>query len=107
MESRHHQTSADRPPQAPLNSPGENSIGTFGDYSVGTHTWHWFAAIQIWIFVLFLLYAFICELNERLGTAELTRMLLHVGRDRTHPGQGIQVPSHATALRQQTAEESS
>ena len=37
MESRHHQTSADRPPQAPLNSPGENSIGTFGDYSVGTH----------------------------------------------------------------------
>ena len=37
MESRHHQTSADRPPQAPLNSPGENSIGTSGEYSAGTH----------------------------------------------------------------------
>src|SRR6476620_9688296 len=29
---------ADPWPQAPLSSPGENSIGTFGEYPLGAHT---------------------------------------------------------------------
>ena len=37
--------------------------------------WQRFAAIQIWIFVLFLAYTFISELNTRLGKGELLRML--------------------------------
>jgi hypothetical protein len=42
---------------------------------VATHfTWHRFAAIQIWIFVLFLIYTTITELNTRLGAGELLRM---------------------------------
>jgi hypothetical protein len=34
-----------------------------------------FAAIQIWIFVLFLVYIFITELNVRLGNGALARMV--------------------------------
>ena len=38
MERNHHQSNAaDRLPQAPLSSPGENSIGTFGEYPPGAH----------------------------------------------------------------------
>jgi hypothetical protein len=39
---------------------------------VATHfTWHRFAAIQIWIFVLFLIYTSVEELNARLRDGEL------------------------------------
>jgi hypothetical protein len=42
---------------------------------VATHfTWHRFAAIQIWIFVLFLVYTSLAELNARLGKGELSRI---------------------------------
>jgi hypothetical protein len=42
---------------------------------VATHfTWHRFAAIQIWIFVLFLIYTSIEELNARLGHGELMKI---------------------------------
>ena len=44
------------------------------DY-VATHfTWHRFAAIQIWIFVLFLVYTAVAELNARLGNGELLKI---------------------------------
>ena len=44
------------------------------DY-VATHfTWHRFAAIQIWIFVLFLVYTAGAELNARLGQGELLKI---------------------------------
>jgi hypothetical protein len=44
---------------------------------VATHfTWHRFAAIQIWIFVLFLIYTSVEELNARLGDGELMKILL-------------------------------
>jgi hypothetical protein len=59
--------------------------GTFGglpEYVAEHFSWHRFAAVQIWIFVLFLLYAFIRELNTRLGAGELTRMLFHADRER-------------------------
>jgi len=51
--------------------------GTFGGIPkyVTTHfTWHRFAAIQIWIFVLFLIYTSVSELNARLGNGELTKI---------------------------------
>ena len=42
---------------------------------VATHfTWHRFAAIQIWIFVLFLIYTSFEELNARLGDGELMKI---------------------------------
>jgi hypothetical protein len=42
---------------------------------VATHfTWHRFAAIQIWIFVLFLIYTSLEELNARLGDGELVKI---------------------------------
>ena len=37
-------------------------------------TWHRFAAIQIWIFVLFLIYTSIEELNARLGDGRLMKI---------------------------------
>ena len=36
--------------------------------------WHRFAAIQIWIFVLFLIYTSIEELNARLGNGKLMKI---------------------------------
>jgi len=51
--------------------------GTFGGIPkyVTTHfTWHRFAAIQIWIFVLFLIYTSVSELNTRLGNGELMKI---------------------------------
>jgi hypothetical protein len=51
--------------------------GTFGGIPkyVTTHfTWHRFAAVQIWIFVLFLIYNSVSELNARLGNGELMKI---------------------------------
>jgi len=56
--------------------------GTFGGIPkyVTTHfTWHRFAAIQIWIFVLFLIYTSVSELNARLGNGVL-RKIFFAGR---------------------------
>jgi len=50
--------------------------GTFGGIPkyVTTHfTWHRFAAIQIWILVLFLIYTSVSELNARLGNGVLVK----------------------------------
>jgi hypothetical protein len=41
---------------------------------VAHFTWHRFAAIQIWIFVLFLIYTSVAELNARLGKGELVKI---------------------------------
>ena len=45
------------------------------EHAVAMFSWHRFAAIQIWIFVLFLMYTFINELNRRLGEGTLFGML--------------------------------
>ena len=53
------------------------SGGTFGsvrEYVVMHFTWHRFAAIQIWIFVLFLIYTSVAELNAVLGAGQLRRI---------------------------------
>jgi hypothetical protein len=50
------------------------TLGGIPEY-VATHfTWHRFAAIQIWIFVLFLIYTSAEELNARLGGGELMKI---------------------------------
>jgi hypothetical protein len=47
------------------------TIGRTPDY-LGTHfAWHRFVAIQIWIFVLFLIYTSVEELDDRLGHGKL------------------------------------
>ena len=43
-------------------------------YVANHFTWHRFAAIQIWIFVLFLVYTSFAELNAWLGKGELSRI---------------------------------
>ncbi len=53
---------------------GGGTLGAIPEY-VATHfTWHRFAAIQIWIFVLFLIYTSVAELNTRLGEGQLRKM---------------------------------
>jgi hypothetical protein len=51
------------------------TLGGIPEY-VATHfTWHRFAAIQIWIFVLFLIYTSVEELNARLGDGALMKIV--------------------------------
>jgi len=50
-------------------------IGDFLPHMIATFSWHRFAAIQIWIFVLFLIYVTGSELNHLFGDGELRRIL--------------------------------
>jgi hypothetical protein len=50
------------------------SLSGMPDYVVTHFTWHRFAAIQIWIFVLFLFDTSVAELNARLGNGELRKI---------------------------------
>ena len=47
------------------------------EYVSAHFTWERFAAIQIWIFVLFLVYTSIVELNAHLGNRELVKIFYH------------------------------
>jgi len=51
-------------------------LGTFLPYMVATFDWHRFIAIQLWIFVLFLIYETATELNHLFGQGELSHLLL-------------------------------
>ena len=50
------------------------TIAGIPEYVTTHFTWHRFAAIQIWIFVLFLVYTSAAELNSRLGNGELRKL---------------------------------
>lgn len=50
------------------------SLGAISEYVATHYTWHRFFAIQIWIFVLFLVYTSAEELNARLGDGELMKI---------------------------------
>jgi len=50
------------------------TVSGISDYVVTHFTWHRFAAIQIWIFVLFLIYTSVAELNARLGKGALMKI---------------------------------
>jgi len=52
-----------------------NPLGAFLPHMVATFSWHRFAAIQIWILVLFLIYVTASELNHLFGHGELKRLL--------------------------------
>jgi len=53
---------------------GGGTISGFPEYVTTHFTWHRFAAIQIWIFVLFLVYTSIRELDARLGRGMIASM---------------------------------
>jgi len=52
-----------------------NPLGSFVPHMVATFDWHRFAAIQIWILVLFLVYVTATELNHLFGEGELWHIL--------------------------------
>ncbi len=54
---------------------GGGTISGIPDYVASHFSWHRFAAIQIWIFVLFLIYTSIAELNATLGEGELFKII--------------------------------
>jgi len=54
---------------------GGGTISGFPDYVITHLTWHRFAANQLWILVLFLVYTSVTELDARLGQGELARIL--------------------------------
>jgi hypothetical protein len=51
-------------------------LGAFLPHMVATFDWHRFIAIQLWIFVLFLVYVTASELNHLFGEGELRHILL-------------------------------
>ena len=52
-----------------------NPVGDFLPHMIATFSWHRFAAIQLWILVLFLIYVTVSELNHLVGEGELRRLL--------------------------------
>ncbi len=52
-----------------------NPVSGFLPHMAATFSWHRFAAIQIWILVLFLIYVAGSELNHLFGDGELRRVL--------------------------------
>jgi hypothetical protein len=52
------------------------SFGGFLAFLAAHFSWSRFAAIQLWVIILFLLYNAIVELNARLGHGELVELLL-------------------------------
>jgi hypothetical protein len=52
-----------------------NRVSDFLPHMAAIFSWHRFAAIQLWILVLFLIYVTACELNNLFGGGELRRLL--------------------------------
>jgi hypothetical protein len=52
------------------------TLAAIPEYVTAHFSWHRFAAIQIWIFVLFLIYVTVTELNTLFGDGELAKILL-------------------------------
>jgi hypothetical protein len=53
---------------------GGGTLSGVSEYVANHFSWHRFAAIQIWIFALFLIYTSVAELNARLGKGELVKI---------------------------------
>jgi hypothetical protein len=54
---------------------GDYVFGGFLKHETATFSWHRFIAIQLWIFVLFLVYVTASEFNRLFGHGELSRIL--------------------------------
>ncbi|HET7881089.1 MAG TPA: hypothetical protein VFL55_09395 [Acetobacteraceae bacterium] len=63
----------------------EGRLVGFFPFVLEHFSWHRFLFIQIWIFVLFLLYTTGAELNQALGKGELRRILFARGGARHRP----------------------
>jgi hypothetical protein len=63
------------------------TISGFPEYLTTHFAWHRFAAIQIWIFVLFLVYMFVTELSAQLGEGELVSILFSRRSSKLQPTQ--------------------
>ncbi len=50
-------------------------LGGFAADFVAHFSWHRFVAVQVWIFILFLIYTGMAELNARLGHGELVNIV--------------------------------
>jgi hypothetical protein len=50
-------------------------VGSFLPHMIATFSWHRFAAVQIWILVLFLVYVTATEFNRLFGEGEVGRIL--------------------------------
>jgi hypothetical protein len=48
--------------------------GGFIEHEIGDFSWDRFIAIQMWVFVLFLIYVTACELNQLMGDGELFKI---------------------------------
>jgi len=64
---------------------GGGKLAEIPEYMAEHFTWHMFAAVQIWIFVLFLIYTSVSEVDTRLGKGALVRMLFHRRSPTTQP----------------------
>jgi hypothetical protein len=53
---------------------GGGTIVGIPDYVANHFSWHYHAAVQIWIFVLFFIYTSASELDARLGRGELAKI---------------------------------
>ena len=51
------------------------TIGGIPDYVANHFSWNRFIAIQIWVFILFLIYVVAAELNSLFGSGELAKIL--------------------------------
>jgi hypothetical protein len=58
-------------------SIGGGTIADIPDYVAHHFSWHFHAAVQIWIFVLFFIYTSVTGLDARLGRGELARIFFH------------------------------
>ena len=57
---------------------GDYVFGGFVPHMVAAFSWHRFVAIQLWIFVLFLIYVTVTEFNRLFGEGELGHILLTI-----------------------------
>jgi hypothetical protein len=64
---------------------GGGTLDGMSAYVAEHFTWHRFAAVQIWISVLFLVYTSIIELSERLGEGVLFRFFFGAPREGSQP----------------------
>jgi hypothetical protein len=55
------------------------------EYATAHFSWHRFAAIQIWIFVLFLIYTSVAEVNAVLGDGALAKIFFTRRDTSEHP----------------------
>jgi hypothetical protein len=64
---------------------GGGTMAGIPDYVAHHFSWHFHAAVQIWIFVLFFIYTSATELDARLGRGELARIFFSHRASKVNP----------------------